>query len=351
MKHFVRKPAVRIFGTLVTILASAIWLTGCGAKRETPQANSTNLPTATVRIQTVQAKPQSITEEVVGTVRSKLRATLEAKVSGRIDKFPVILGQRVEAGELVARLDAAEIKARLEQAEAALEQAEHDWKRSSALLAQQAVTRVEYDAVQSRTRVAKGAAEEAKAMMSYVEITAPFTGVVTKKWAEQGDLAAPGKPVISIEDPSALQLDADVPQTLAPMLQRGARLDVRVDGVSGEVTGSVSEISPAADSASRTFRVKVDLSPHAGLSSGQFARLVVPVGEANSLRVPTAAVVQRGQLEIVFVVANQHARLHLVKTGKHIADEWEILSGLEAGDAVVVEGAAQLTDGQPVEPK
>jgi hypothetical protein len=61
--------------------------------------------------------------------------------------------------------------------------------------------------------------------------------------------------------------------------------------------------------------------------------------------------VQRGQLEIVFVVANQHARLHLVKTGKHIGDEWEILSGLEAGDAVVVEGAAQLTDGQPVEAK
>jgi len=299
-------------------------------------------------VQTVESKSRAVTEDVVGTVRAKLHATLEAKLSGRIDKLPVVLGQRVKAGELVTRLDAAEINARLEQAEASLEQAERDWKRVSALFEQQAVTRAEYDAAQSRDRVAKGAAAEAKAMMSYVELVAPFDGVVTKKWVDVGDLAAPGKPLISIEDPSALQLEADVPQAIASHIQRDARLAARVDGVSGELTGTVSEIAPAADSASRTFRIKVDLSAQPGLSSGQFARLLVPVGENNSLRVPITAVVPRGQLEIVFVVENQHAQLHLVKTGKRVGDELEILSGLHAGDAVVTDGAAQLTDGQPV---
>ena len=183
------------------------------------------------------------------------------------------------------------------------------------------------------------------------KIVAPFDGVVTKKWADVGDLAAPGKPLIAIEDPSGLQLEADVPQAIASHVQRDARLAARVDGVSGELTGTVSEIAPAADPVSRTFRVKVDLPAQPGLSSGQFARLLVPVGESNSLRVPASAVVQRGQLEIVFVVANQHAQLHLVKTGKRVGDEMEILSGLHAGDAVVVDGAAQLTDGQPVEAK
>jgi len=292
-----------------------------------------------------------MTEEVVGTVRARLHATLEAKLSGRIDKLPVVLGQRVKAGELVARLDAAEINARLEQAEAALEQAERDWKRVSALFQQQSVTRAEYDAAQSRNRLAKGAAAEAKAMMSYVEIVAPFDGVVTKKWVDVGDLAAPGKPLISIEDPSALQLEADVPQAIASRVQGGARLAARVDDVSGELTGTVSEIAPTADSVSRTFRVKVDLPGKPGLRSGQFARLAVPVGESHSLRVPASAVVQRGQLEIVFVVANQRAQLHLVKTGKRVGDEMEILSGLHAGDVVVIDGAAQLTDGQPVEAK
>jgi RND family efflux transporter MFP subunit len=333
----------------VAVLASALCFTGCGAKPESSKAHSSNLPAASVRLQTVQSKPQAITEEVMGTVRAKLQATLEAKLSGRIDKLPVVLGQRVKAGELVARLEAAEINARLDQARASLEQAERDWKRLSTLFEQQAVTRADYEAAQARHRVAEGAAAEAKAMMSYVEVVAPFDGVVTKKWADLGDLAAPGKPLISVEDPSALQLEADVPQAIASQVHRDARLAARVDGVSGELTGTVTEIAPTADSVSRTFRVKVDLSAVPGLSSGQFARLLVPVGEGHSLRVPGTAVVQRGQLEIVFVVANQHAQLHLVKTGKRVGDEMEILSGLHAGDVVVVEGAAPLMDGQSVE--
>jgi RND family efflux transporter MFP subunit len=338
-------------GIVVAVLASALCFTGCGAKPETSKGSSSNLPTVSVRIQTTQSKPQAITEEVVGTVRAKLHATLEAKLSGRIDKLPVVLGQRVRAGELVARLDAAEINARLDQAEASQEQADRDWKRVSALFEQQAVTRSEYDAAQSHQRVAKGAVTEAKAMMSYVEVVAPFDGVVTKKWVDVGDLAAPGKPLVAIEDPSVLQLEADVPQSIATNVQRDARLSVSVDGVSGVLTGKVSEIAPTADSVSRTFRVKVDLPEQPGLRSGQFARLLVAVGESSSLRVPVSAVVQRGQLEIVFVVENQHAQLHLVKTGKRIGDEMEVLSGLHAGDSVVIDVASQLTDGQPVEAK
>ena len=339
--------------TLVLPLSfvAALALTGCGHDRESAKENATSLPIAQVRVQAVENKPRVVTEEVVGTVRAKLHATLEAKLSGRIDKLPVVLGQRVKAGEVVARLDAAEINARLEQAEASLDQSERDWKRVSTLFEQQAVTRAEYDAAQSRNRVAKGAAAEAKAMMSYVEVAAPFDGVVTRKWADVGDLAAPGKPLLAMEDPSALQLEADVPQAIASRIQRDARLAARVDGVSGDLTGTVSEIAPAADSVSRTFRIKVDLSAQPGLSSGQFARLLVPVGESSTLRAPASAVVERGQLEIVFVVANQHAQLHLVKTGKRIGDELEILSGLRSGDAVVIDCAPQLTDGQPVQPK
>jgi membrane fusion protein, multidrug efflux system len=333
------------------VVLASLYVTGCDGKPESAKAISSNLPTASVRIQTVQSKSQVITEEVVGTVRAKLHATLEAKLSGRIDKMPVVLGQRVKAGELVARLDVGEINARLEQAEAALEQAERDWKRASSLFEEQAVTRAERDAAESRHRVAKGAVSEAKAMLSYVEVVAPFDGVVSKKWVDVGDLAAPGKPLISIEDPTALRLEAEVPQAIATQIQRDARLTGRVDGVSGEIDGRVSEIAPTADSVSRTIQVKVDLSAQPGLSSGQFARLLVPLGQSSSLRIPASALVQRGQLEIVFTVANQHAQMRLVKSGKRDSDEVEVLSGLHAGDAVVIEGASRLRDGQPVEAK
>ncbi len=304
-----------------------------------------------VRVQSVESSPQTVIEEVLGTVRAKRHATLEAKLSGRIASLPVVLGQRIKAGERVVRLDAAEIAARLDQAETSLQQAERDWKRVASLFEQQAIPRAEYDAAEARHRGALGGAAEAKAMMSYVDISAPFDGVVTRKWAEVGDLALPGKPLISIEDPSALQLEADVPQAILSQVQHGARLTARVDGVTRELTGTVSEIAPSADATSRTFRVQIDLPDQPGLSSGQFGRLRVPVGTTHSVRVPAAAVVHRGQLEIVFVVVNQHAQFHLVTTGKHVGDAVEILSGLDAGDIVVVDGMTALSDGQSVEAK
>jgi RND family efflux transporter MFP subunit len=326
-------------------------LPGCGRAPETRSAAHPDLPAAQVRVQTAESKQRATTEEVVGTIGAKLRATLEAKLSGRIDKMPVVLGRTVKAGQLVAHLDVAEIKARLDQAEAVRQQAERDWKRTSALFAQQAATRFDYDAAESRYEVAKAAVAEAQAMMGYVEVLAPFDGVVTKKWADVGDLATPGKPLVAIEDPSMFQLEADVPDAIASGIQQNAQLPVQVDSLKGELAGVVREIAPTADPASRTFRVKLDLPQIAGLRSGQFARLVVPVGESSSVRVPATAVVLRGQLEILFAVTHQRAQLHLVKTGRTIGDKVEVLAGLESGESVVVGGADLLVDGQPVEVK
>jgi len=333
------------------ILLAAFLCTGCGPKPGPSKGNATTLSTAKVRVQTIESKCHMATEEVVGTVRAKTRVTLEAKVSGRIATLPAVLGQPVTAGQLVVRLEAPEIAARRDQAEASLQQAERDWKRIAALFEQQATSRAEYEAADTRRRVAVGAAAEAKAMLGYVELVAPFDGVVTKKWVEAGDLATPGKPLLTLEAPSELQLEADVPEAMASQVRREAHLVCRVDDVSGELTGVVSEIAPNADPASRTVRVKLDLPLTPGLRPGQFVRLQVPVGESRSLRVPAAAVVQRGQLEIVFVVANQNAQLRLAKTGRCFGNTVEILSGLDADDSVVVEGADRLSDGQPLEMK
>ena len=335
----------------LVFITSVLCLSGCGPKLEVSGSDSTKLSPASVRVQTAERKPRPVFEEVAGTVRAKRQAILEAKVSGRIDRLPVVLGQRLKSGELVLRLDAAELNARLEQANASLEQSERDWKRVSTLFGQQAVTRGEYDAAQARHRLVQGAAAEAQAMLSYLDLTAPFDGVVAKKWAEVGDLAAPGKPLLSVEDSSALQLETDLPETLSARVQQGARLGIRVDGLTDLLIGSVAEIAPTVDTLSRTLRVKVDLPAHAGLTSGQFARLLVPVGENNRLSVPASAVLERGQLEILFVVAKQRAHLHLIKTGQRVGDEVEVLSGLQADDMVVTVGATQLTDGQPVEAK
>jgi len=343
-------PAGRHLWThLLALAAGMLLLAGCGKAPRGHAAAQPELPSVQVRTQTVEAKPLTFVEDVVGTVRAKLGATIEAKTSGRITDLPVVLGQKVKAGELVARLDAPEIKARLDQAEASLQQADRDSKRMSSLLNQNAVARADFETADTRFRVAKGAVAEARAMMAYVEILAPFDGVVTRKWMDVGDQAAPGKPLVDIEDPSKLRLEADVPEAIASKIKQYACMAIRVGESTGDLSGTIVEIAPIADPISRTFRVKLDMPAIPGLMSGQFARLIVPAGEYTSMRVPASAVVQRGQMEILFVVQNQHARLHLVKTGRRVDDEMEILSGLDSGDSVVVDNPQQLVDGQPLQ--
>jgi len=159
----------------------------------------------------------------------------------------------------------------------------------------------------------------------------------------------PGKPLVDIEDPSNLRLEAEVPEAIASRIKQDARMTIRVGQGTGDLSGTVAEIAPIADPISRTFRVKLDLPPSPGLMPGQFARLIVRTGEYTSMRVPTSAVVQRGQMEILFVVENKHARLRLVKTGRRVHDETEILSGLDSGDSVVIDNPQQLVDSQPLQ--
>ncbi len=338
-------------GAILPAVVVAFALAGCGAKDESAKGTAMDLPAAQVHVQIAENKSRTMTEAVVGTVRAKWRATLEAKLSGRIEKMPVVLGEKVQKGQLIARLDAGEIAARLEQAQASLEEAERDWKRTSALFEQKSATRADYDSAQARQQIAQGAVAEAKAMVGYVEILSPFDGVVTKKWADMGDLATPGKPLVDIEDPSQLRLQAEVPDVIAAHVHQGTRMAVEVDALKEELIGTVVEISPVADSVTHTFEVKVDLASTPGLMSGQFARLEAPVGESRALLVPESAVVARGQLEILFVAAAGRAQMRLVKTGRNTGGQVEILSGLDAGDSVVIDGASQLTDGQPVEVK
>ena len=194
-------------------------------------------------------------------------------------------------------------------------------------------------------KVATAGLTEAETMLGYASVTAPFDGVVTRKLADIGDLAMPGKPLLEIEAPGSLRFEADLPEAILDRVQLGAKLPVRL---SKTVEGTVSEISPVADPVSRTFLVNLDLPPIDGLRTGHFGPVSVPVAETRLLLVSREAVVKRGQMELVFVARDGHASLRLVKTGKTLDDRIEILSGLEPGEQVVVRDTARLTDGQPV---
>lgn len=333
--------------TLLALGLIAMLAAGC-KRHDESKPPVPALPTANVRVQSIATRQHVATEDTVGTVRAKLQARLEAKVSGRILEMHAVPGQSVKTGEVLVRLDAQEVRARLEQALAMQQQAAGDLNRFTALLERTAATQAEFDAVQARARVAEAAVKEAQTMLGYADVLAPFNGVVTRKSADVGDLATPGKPLLEIEDSTALRLETDVPEAVLSRLKLGDRCPVRIAAVEKELAGVVSEISPTADPNSRTFRVKLDVPTVAGLRAGQFGRVAMPVGQTTALRAPVTAVVQRGQMEMVFVLKDGKAQMRLIKTGKRIGDEVELVSGVTAGEQVVTEGAADLVDGQPL---
>ena len=304
---------------------------------------------ASVETLVVTHASRPVTEEVVGSVRTRLRSTIEAKVSGRISELPVTLGQKVQSGDLLAKIDAREMQARLEQAEAQSDQANRDLDRVRILAGKQVASKQELESAEARARVAEAALREARTMLGYVNVTAPFDGIVSRRLAEVGDLAAPGKPLLEIEDRGELRFEADVPEALIGMVNAGDKIEVSIPAIRQIFPATIGEVSPTADATSRTFLIKLDLPASPELRAGQFGRAAVPVGEAKSLRIPAAAIVKRGQMEIVFVNDSGKARLRLVRTGKIFPDGVEILSGLSEGDTVVLTNPAALVDGQSLE--
>jgi RND family efflux transporter MFP subunit len=328
--------------------AALVVLTLPSCHKESATPSTANLPAAVVQLTAATVVPHQATEDVVGTVRSKQRAVIEAKVSGRMLQFLAAPGQIVKAGDLLAELDVQEIRSQREQAKAVLDQAQRDLARQEQLIANRATSQQELDAAAARVKVAAAGLTAAETMLGYARVTAPFDGVITRKLADLGDFAMPGKPLMEIESPDTLRFEADLPESLLASIALGTKLTVTIAALAKPVTATVSEISPVADAGSRTFPIKLDLTTAAGLRPGQFGRVAVPVAEVKLLLVPTAAVLKRGQMEAVFVVREKIARLRLVKTGKQLASQTEILSGLEPGDQVVTDPTASLLDGQPV---
>ncbi|MCB1234249.1 MAG: efflux RND transporter periplasmic adaptor subunit [Verrucomicrobiae bacterium] len=326
-----------------------IFATGCGGGRSETNARQA-FPAAPVTVQTVQSETVPVFEEVVGTVRPRQEAQVSAKVSGRVLSIEAVPGKRVKAGETLARIDAEELNASRERAKAALEQAERDLERFEKLKQSGAATQSELEQAEARQRMAAATLKEAETVADNTAVTAPFDGVVTRKLMEPGDFAAPGRPLFSMEDSSLLRLQIAVAESLAGEIKIGDAFRVRVEGAGGaDVEGRVSEVAPSADVGSRTFSIKLDLPANEALRAGQFGRAFLPRGDRRALRVPESAVIARGQMDYVFVAADDGvARLRIVRTGEARDGAVEILAGLDGGEAVVTDPPAELRDGQPL---
>jgi RND family efflux transporter MFP subunit len=322
-------------------------LVGCSG--EPPPRPASEKAPARVRVVQVERSSRPVITEVVGTVRAVRSATLAPLISGTVAEIRVGLGSSVRAGEVLVRLSAREIEARLEQSRAVAALAKRDRDRATTLKEQGAMSSAQYDTAMSQWSVAQAREAEASTLAERMVLRAPFAGVVTAKLANAGDTAMPGQALLVVEAPSALRFEARVPEAAADRLSVGATVSVRLDGFAEDLQGRVAEIQPAADDATRTRLVKVDLPEVAGLRSGRFGRLLVATSDSRTVTVPAEAVIRRGQLETVFVLDSGTARLRLIRTGRERDGRLEVVSGLSGEEKVVVPGALELVDGQRVE--
>jgi RND family efflux transporter MFP subunit len=334
------------------VMLATIILTGClsGCSNNEPEPEKpAQLPTP-VKVSTAKVEKRIANNqvEVVGTVQAVRQAEIAAKITGNINTIMVDLGSRVEQGELLIELSAEEISAQVEQAKAQLEQARRNLAREEKLLKKNAATPQTVKTLRDSARIAEAAYSEATTMQGYSRLTAPFSGVITKKIGNAGDLATPGKPLLYMEAEDSLQVLTDIPEALILQIQKGDSLVVSIPSVDLTIRGIVAEVSPIADPSSRSAPIKLQLAPDSRLRSGQFARVTLTTQKTETLTVPIQAVVPFGQMERVFVVDGNRARLRLVRTGAQSKDRFEILSGLTMDETVITEGNRNLVDGQPI---
>jgi multidrug efflux pump subunit AcrA (membrane-fusion protein) len=290
----------------------------------------------------------------------------------------------VGVGQRLFSIDPVEAQGQADQARAGLQQAldaqkdaKLDYDRFAAMLKEEAVTRqqyekmkLQYDIATSRVAQAQAGLSTAGNQLHYATVTSPIAGVVTRKLANTGDLAAPGQPVLVVENPARLQVDTHVPEEVLKALKPGTTVLVEVDGQAQPLKAAVARVSPAADPVTRLFLVKLNLGmlPHpqplsrqrergassgaeapSSLRSGLFARALFPQGEREALSVPAAALVTRAGITGLFVVgADGLAQFRMVRTGEARDGQVEIQAGLTAGEKVVTGGADKLESGDKI---
>lgn len=336
----------RLLPSLVS--AAVLAITGC-SKSPGPAA-APDLPPVPAAVATVSAEAVPTLTEVTGTIRPAQRAAISAKVMGTIDEFPVVLGQRVAAGDMLVRISAGEISARALQAQSQLNQVTRDLARERDLLAKGASTTDMVSSLQDRLAMTQAMVREAEIMLGYTTVRAPFAGVVARKPANAGDLAAPGLTLLEIEGTTDFQIETGLPDSLAARLATGASVHAEVSVASVTFTATLVELSSAADATAHTVPAKFSVPAGVAVRSGQFVRILVPGDPVPALLVPAAAVSRVGQLERIFVLgADNRAGLRIVKTGATRGDRTEVLSGLGAGERIVLNPPADLREGRLVE--
>ncbi|MEJ2059785.1 MAG: efflux RND transporter periplasmic adaptor subunit [Gammaproteobacteria bacterium] len=350
--------------TVAVFAMTAVLLSACGGSDK--EATEAGRPAVAVQLMTLDAQKLPIYASLPGTVVPADQVQISSRLMGYVRDLKVHEGQAVEAGQVLLNIDPTDIKgginqarAQVAQAKAALDEAESNYRRFKDLYEQKAIPKQEFEKVQTGYQVAKSqyevamsALKTAQSQLKYAEVRAPFSGIVVSKMVQDGTLAAPGHPLLTLENPKHLQVQVQVDGQVFQHMWLGQKLDVEVDGPDMQIQrieGSVERMVTAADPVTHTHLVKIGLPENAQVASGGFARVHVQVGEESGVTVPASAIHVRAGIQGVFVVdKDNRSYFRMVRLGEQLPQGVVILSGLQPGEQVVLKSASPLDNGTPV---
>ncbi len=339
----------------------ALALSACGGSELPAPREDAPLRVAT---QVVQRKEVAAATAFVGTTEPFARATVSARLLSPIVAADFDEGQRVRREQVLVRLESRVLKAQRAQAQAGVAEArsaralaEKNVERTRHLFAGEAVSQQILDnaeAVFARSLAAEKAAvqmlRQAQIQLSYDAVKAPMDGYIVHKFAQVGDMAAPGAPLFAVEQLDSLKVEVALPESESARVGVGDLVVVEIAALALRTEGRVAALVLAADPRSHSFRAKIVIAnPSGQIGSGMFARAFFNGPQRTVLLVPSAALVQRGQLRGVYVVTNGRAHLRWLRLGKTYDQGIEVFSGLDEGDQMIVSPPADLREGRLVE--
>ncbi|WP_178984966.1 efflux RND transporter periplasmic adaptor subunit [Winogradskyella helgolandensis] len=343
----------------------ALLLTNCGSEDKKEAVDNT--PAITVKTSQVEANGNSPFLSVSGKIQASNSADLSTRMMGYVNKVHVNVGDKVSKGQLLVSINNADLQAKraqvnagITEATAAFNNAQKDYNRFKNLFAEQSASQKEMDDMTANFEMAKARLEsanqmknEVNAQFTYSNITAPFSGTVTSKNVEAGNMANPGVPLISIETPGHFEVMAMVPESEISEIKNGSTVDVLVKSINQTIKGKVTEVSTSAKNTGGQYLVKIALDQtEANILSGMFTTVQFPIerkAKSEMVLVPTEAIITNGQLSGVYTVSQSNtALLRWLRLGRTFGDQVEVLSGLNTDEAYIVSAEGKLFNGAKI---
>lgn len=347
------------------LIALLLLIVSCG--NDSKEIKINNTPAVEVIVSTVNAQNSSPFFTASGKIEAVNKTTLSTRTSGFVENIHVNVGDKVAKGKLLLSISNIDLQAKLAQVNASITEvtaafniAEKDYIRFKNLFAENSASQKEMDDMTANFEMAKARLEsvnqmrnEINAQFKYVNIKAPFNGVVTNKYIEIGDLANPGMPLISIESPGKFEVNLTVPESEISQIKKGTSVTVLVKSISETIHGIVREVSTSSTNTGGQYLVKITLvKTELPILSGMYTSVKFPSkrkSTSNNILIPLDVLVTKGQLSGVYTVSqSQTALLRWLRLGKTFGDQIEVLSGLTTDEQYIVSAEGKLYNGAKI---